>query len=124
MKMRNLLTRRDALLAGGLAGLSLMPLARAAKAGVLADVYVGRQKVACLSLRRNGTYIIEGKRGAATLEVANGQVRVKSAPCAGKRCVNRGWLQADGHSAVCVPNRMAVTVRAEGAKSPIDAVAG
>lgn len=43
-------------------------------------------------------------------EIADGGVRVKSSDCPDKICVKTGLVSHEGMSAVCMPNRVIVTV--------------
>lgn len=44
------------------------------------------------------------------IEVEKGRIRFKHADCPDKICVNTGWLEKAGDTAVCLPNRAVVTI--------------
>lgn len=44
------------------------------------------------------------------IEVEKGRARFKYADCPDKICVNTGWLENAGDTAVCLPNRAVVTI--------------
>ncbi len=44
------------------------------------------------------------------IEVEKGRIRFKYADCPDKICVNTGWLEKAGDTAVCLPNRAVVTI--------------
>ncbi|MBR5273268.1 MAG: NusG domain II-containing protein [Clostridia bacterium] len=44
------------------------------------------------------------------IEVENGRARVLSSTCPDKICVNCGWLENKGDSAVCLPNKVVVRI--------------
>lgn len=62
---------------------------------------------------------VAGALGPTVLEVAPGQLRVRSAPCRGQQCVHAGWLRRAGAATACLPGRVSVRVHGDGA---LDAV--
>ena len=44
------------------------------------------------------------------LELSPGMARVMHSNCPDKVCVNTGWLSESGQTAVCMPNRVTVTI--------------
>lgn len=44
------------------------------------------------------------------IRVENGKIRVSEAECHDKLCVNCGWLETDGATAVCLPAKVVVSV--------------
>lgn len=44
------------------------------------------------------------------LELSPGMARVMHSGCPDQICVNTGWLSYSGQSAVCMPNRVTVTI--------------
>lgn len=44
------------------------------------------------------------------IQVEKGRIRFKYADCPDKICVNTGWLEDVGDTAVCLPNRAVVTI--------------
>lgn len=68
---------------------------------------------------RNSTFIVHGRLGPATVEVAGKRIRMKEAPCPGHICVRQGWIENAGEAIVCIPGE--ILVRIEGT-APVDAV--
>lgn len=56
------------------------------------------------------------------LVIRDGKAYITEANCPDKVCVNRGGIQYQGETIVCVPNGVVVTIR-EGEKKDTDAVA-
>ena len=62
------------------------------------------------SAKDDGLYKVKGPLGFTTFEIKNGRVRIIDSPCPNKNCINQGW-----HSPlVCLPNKIIITVEAEG----------
>jgi len=47
---------------------------------------------------------------AEIIKVESGRIRFAAADCPDKICVNTGWLDEPGETAVCLPNRVIVTI--------------
>jgi hypothetical protein len=45
-----------------------------------------------------------------TIRVEKGRIRFVKADCPDKICVNTGWLEEPGDTAVCLPNRAVVRI--------------
>ncbi len=43
-------------------------------------------------------------------EVENGHIRFIDVTCPDEVCMNTGWLEIEGQTAICMPNRVSVTV--------------
>ena len=69
--------------------------------------------VAVYSLSRNGEYPLNG--GTNILVIQDGAAYIREADCPDKTCVRAGRLTHVGESAVCLPNRVSVTVIGEDA---------
>lgn len=54
------------------------------------------------------------------IEIKDGAVRVKSADCPDRTCVNQGFIEKGGEVIVCLPARLTVTL--EGAETQLDAI--
>ena len=54
------------------------------------------------------------------IEIKDGAVRVKSADCPDKTCVNQGWITRGGEVIVCLPARLTVTL--VGADEQLDSI--
>lgn len=48
------------------------------------------------------------------IEIKDNKVRFKHSDCPDKICINTGWLSQPGQTAVCLPNKMSVIIKAEG----------
>lgn len=57
-----------------------------------------------------------------TVEIKDGKIRVQSAGCPDKTCVNMGWLSSSGMPIVCLPNHLVIEF-ADSGDGGIDAVA-
>lgn len=55
------------------------------------------------------------------VEIKDGRIRVKSALCPDKTCVDTGWLSSSGMPIVCLPNHLVIEY-ADG-ENEVDAVA-
>ncbi len=53
--------------------------------------------------------------------IEKGRIRYLESDCPNKVCVNTGWLEKPGDTAVCIPNRTFIKI--EGEKNKIDGVA-
>lgn len=47
------------------------------------------------------------------IEINNRRARFVTSDCPDKVCVNTGWLTSPGQSAVCLPNRLSITIEGE-----------
>lgn len=54
-------------------------------------------------------YTITPKSGT-TIEVQQGKIRFAQAVCRDKLCVNSGWLDTNGQTAACLPERIVVSI--------------
>ncbi len=59
--------------------------------------------------------------GFNTLLIERGRIRVLSADCPGRDCVNMGWLRSASAPLVCLPHRLIVRY-ADGAAGALDGV--
>ena len=55
-------------------------------------------------------FIDDGKGCQVEIEVEKGRIRVRSSSCPDKVCVNCGWLEKKGDTAVCLPNGVVVRI--------------
>ena len=67
-----------------------------------------------LPLGADRAVVIEGVLGPTDLEIRNGRIRFRRAPCLAKLCIHSGWLASDGDFAACLPNGVAVQVVGKG----------
>lgn len=61
-------------------------------------------------LSTNVTVEISGSIGYNLLMIEDGEAYIKSADCPDKLCVKRGKIDKNGETAVCLPNKVTVTV--------------
>ena len=62
---------------------------------------------------------ISGRLGAATVEVADGKIRMLASNCPEQTCVKQSWIQTPGSTIVCLPGEIIIHV--DGAAT-VDAV--
>jgi len=67
-----------------------------------------------LALGADREVVIEGVLGPTELEIRDGRIRFRRAPCLGKLCIHSGWLASGGDFATCLPNGVAVQVVGKG----------
>ena len=75
--------------------------------------------IALTGLSEPITFTLDGAY-TNTIRAENGRICVESATCPGQDCVRTGWLTRAGQSAVCLENRVSITL--EGAAT-LDAIA-
>ncbi|HEY0974213.1 MAG TPA: NusG domain II-containing protein [Solimonas sp.] len=65
---------------------------------------------------------VSGHLGDSTIEIRDGQVRFRQAPCRNQVCVHRGWLRHAGDAAACLPNRISLRLGGQGQGDVPDAL--
>lgn len=91
--------------------------------GSRAEVYVGGDKVAKLTLSGPLRDIdVATGLGPMRLEYGEGGVRVAEAPCPNKLCIKQGRASRAGMSLICLPCRVRVVVEGGGKHGSYDAV--
>lgn len=75
--------------------------------------------IALTGLSEPITFTLDGAY-TNTIRAENGRICVESATCPGQDCVHTGWLTRAGQSAVCLENRVSITL--EGSTT-LDAIA-
>ncbi|MCM1024736.1 MAG: NusG domain II-containing protein [Prevotella sp.] len=88
---------------------------------VRAVITRGGETVAELSLNRDGDYSF-AETGDMVFTVREGGISVTESGCPDKICVRTGSISRLGESVVCVPNRMAVTLKGGSEESGVDVV--
>lgn len=87
-----------------------------------AEVTFNGEVIGGISLSDEGEYSYPQLPGMK-FTVSEGKICVSESNCSDKICVRSGWLSRSGESAVCVPNKAAVTVRGSGQENNgVDAV--
>lgn len=60
--------------------------------------------------KSNGIYSVEGELGQTVFEIKDGRVHIIDSSCPEKICVHQGYTS----TLVCLPNKVIITVEAEG----------
>ncbi|WP_157669533.1 NusG domain II-containing protein [Chitinibacter sp. GC72] len=71
-------------------------------------IYQDGQVYAELDLMAAKTLHVTGPLGETVVEVASGKARIAADPSPRQYCVQAGWLQQAGQSAICLPNRTSI----------------
>ena len=61
-----------------------------------------------LSTEKNNSFEVENNGKINVIEIKNGRIRVKSADCPDKVCVDSGWLEYSDLPIVCLPNKLII----------------
>lgn len=112
--MKRTAKRYDIILIASLLSVSLLSICALLifrKDGRSVRVEVDGKVVAVYSLSDDGEYPLNG--GTNILVIENGEAFIRTADCPDKTCVRSGRLKHTGESAVCLPNRVSVTVVGE-----------
>ena len=80
-------------------------------------MYQNEEK-ARFSLASDGIYDINN--GKNRIEILGGKVRMTYADCPDELCIRQGWIEFDGQSIICLPNK--ITVMVSGGDSLVDFV--
>lgn len=78
--------------------------------GKTAEIYVDGELYMEIPLDVNDEYEISTDYGKNTVEVKDGNVRVKTADCENQICVNTGWVSKTGVPIICSPHRLSVEI--------------
>jgi len=81
------------------------------KGGATVEVEIDGEKVATYELYKNGEYVLGG--GTNILVIENGEAYLSFADCPDHTCVKTGKIRYVGQSIICLPNRVAITVRGD-----------
>jgi hypothetical protein len=76
--------------------------------GTLVKISLDNKTVYTLSLQEDSSATVRGSLGENLIEIKNGKVHMKDAPCPDKICIKQGWI--DRGAIVCLPNKVVVTV--------------
>ena len=96
----------DLIPAGVAAAAALLLLLLPGGEGQAAEVRLAGEVVAVLPLSQDTTYVCHG----VTVVVQDGAAYIRDADCPDKLCVKAGRLTKAGDTAICLPNRVTVTV--------------
>lgn len=117
--MRKLFYKRDilifiALIVLALAGLIAVWIYRSSANGKAAIIEHNSTEIQRINLDKitqsDIIFIDDGKNCQVEIEVEKGKIRVRSSSCPDKVCVNCGWLEKKGDTAVCLPNGVIVRI--------------
>ena len=90
---------------------------RSSEGSYVVIMYQNDEK-ARFSLASNGVYDIND--GKNRIEILDGKVRMIDADCPDELCIRQGWIEYDGQSIICLPNK--ITVMVSGGDSSVDFV--
>lgn len=82
-------------------------------AGVEASIKVEERSLGPYPLTEDRILEIKGPLGHTEIEIKNGKIRIKKAPCRDKICIKQGWISSSGESLICLPNRVMVNITGE-----------
>lgn len=77
------------------------------------------ETVALLPATARKTFEVQGRAGAATVEIDGRRIRMRQAACPGQVCVKQGWIKHPGQMVACVPGTIMIRIEGETA---LDAV--
>ena len=112
--MKKTAKRYDLILIASLLSVSLLSIGALLlfrKNGRSVKVEIDGKISAVYSLSADGEYPLNG--GTNILVIEKGEAFIKTSDCPDKTCVRTGRLRHVGESAVCLPNRVSVTVVGE-----------
>lgn len=84
--------------------------------GRIANVYVDRALVRSVDLDALTSplrFTVETERGVNVILAEPGRIRVESADCPDKICVESGWLSDSAAPIVCLPHRVVIELDGE-----------
>ena len=116
MKDRKLFKKGDIIIIAAVAALALVLLAPSLvkKDSLTAQIYVDGQMAEEIDLSAvSESYSFSPKDGTK-IEVENGKIRFASAVCRDKLCVKSGWLDRNGQTAACLPERIVISIKGGG----------
>ncbi len=82
--------------------------------GTEVKIFVANQTPQRFSLLRDQTLTINGKLGDSIISIKNGKAAFIESPCPNKQCIHSGWLQRNGDTTACLPNRITLSVIGDG----------
>jgi len=82
--------------------------------GTEVDILVTGQENQRHSLLRNQTLTVNGKLGDSVIRIKNGKAAFIDSPCSNKQCIHSGWLDRNGDTTACLPNRITLSVIGNG----------
>jgi len=76
-------------------------------------IYVDGNEINKIKLPQNIKFDFNGKEGPIKLEINGRKARVLDSSCPNKVCVNSGWINKNGESIICLPNRATIKILGE-----------
>lgn len=81
--------------------------------GGYAVVKLNGRVMRTISLDKDGLYGFAFDNGYNKIEVRDGKVRVFEADCPNQDCVNKGYIDRNGESIICLPHKFEVTIKSK-----------
>ena len=106
-----------------LAGVFWLCRAATRQTGAAVEVSVDGRLYETLPLHKDARLVIADGEHSNTLVIEKGKAFMSAASCPDHVCMDRGAVQYDGETIVCLPNKVVVTVLG-GEDSGFDAVSG
>lgn len=82
-------------------------------AGVEASIKVEERYLGPYMLTEDRVFEIKGPLGHTEVEIKDGKIRIKKAPCRDKICMKQSWISNSGESLICLPNKVMVYITGE-----------
>ena len=83
--------------------------------GQTVEVTVDGKPYASLPSSEDKVLRIDGDNGSYNLvEISGGRARMEDAGCPDRLCVHMGWIQWDGQTVTCLPNKVILMIRGRG----------
>lgn len=76
-------------------------------------LYQNGQLVQRWPLRLDSRFTLQGPLGPTIVEIRQGRARIAADPSPRQYCVQQGWLSGPGSTALCLPNRTAITLEGD-----------
>jgi hypothetical protein len=86
--------------------------------GKTAYIFLNGKQIEKIALNISRTVKINNME----IEVKDGRVRVAKSGCPHQVCVHTGWISSPAQTIVCVPNKLLVEIKNDGAGQEYDAV--
>lgn len=85
----------------------------ASSSATRAIIHDGDGKEYELLLSQDTQLEVSTSLGTNIIEVHDGKVRVTSADCPNKTCVNQGWISSADEQIICLPHKLTVTIESD-----------